>query len=102
MHKVIGVTQLQRHFRAVLDEVAREHVPYVLARGSRPEAALVSYEDFLRLQKLDEDTVLARFDAVWDRLDTRNAGFTDAEIDADVKAAIADVRAEERIAAGDS
>jgi len=43
MYRIIGVTELQRRFRSVFDRVARENVPYVLTRGSRPEAALISY-----------------------------------------------------------
>jgi prevent-host-death family protein len=62
MHRIIGVTELQRRFRSVFDQVAKENIPYVLTRGSRPEAALISYEDFLRLQALREEGVLARFD----------------------------------------
>ena len=41
MQKIIGVTELQRNFRAVFDEVARGHIPYILTRGSRPEAAII-------------------------------------------------------------
>jgi len=62
MQKVIGVTELQRRFRSVFDEVVKERIPYVLTRGSRPEAALVPYEEFLRFQALEEQDVLARFD----------------------------------------
>ncbi|MBK6433617.1 MAG: type II toxin-antitoxin system Phd/YefM family antitoxin [Anaerolineae bacterium] len=46
MHQIIGVTDLQRRFRTILDEVVKNHVPYVLTRGSRPEAAIIPYEDF--------------------------------------------------------
>jgi prevent-host-death family protein len=62
VHRIIGVTELQRRFRSIFDQVAKENIPYVLTRGSRPEAALISYEDFLRLQALREEGVLARFD----------------------------------------
>ncbi|MBK9093343.1 MAG: type II toxin-antitoxin system Phd/YefM family antitoxin [Anaerolineae bacterium] len=41
MHQIIGVTDLQRRFRTILDEVVKNHVPYVLTRGSRPEAAII-------------------------------------------------------------
>jgi len=51
MHKVIGVTDLQRRFRAIFDEVAHKHTQYVLTRGSHPEAVLIPYEDFLRFQE---------------------------------------------------
>ena len=40
MQKIIGVTDLQRQFKTVLDEVADQHVPYVLIRGSQPRAVI--------------------------------------------------------------
>ncbi len=43
MNKIIGVTDLQRKFKKAFDEVAEEHVPYILTRGSRPEAALIPW-----------------------------------------------------------
>ena len=87
MQKIIGVTELQRRFRSVFDEVANENVPYVLTRGSRPEAALISYEDYLRLQALQEEEILARFDALTTRLAERNAPYGDDEVEADIEAA---------------
>ncbi len=91
MQKVIGVTELQRRFRAVFDEVANENVPYVLTRGSRPEVAMISYEEYLRYQALQEEGILARFDALTERMAERNAAFTDDEVAADVEAARADL-----------
>lgn len=73
MHKIIEVTAFQRRFRAVLDEVVGRHVPYVLTRGSRPEAALVPYEDYVRLQELEKGDVLRLFDRCRARLAQRNA-----------------------------
>lgn len=91
MQKVIGVTELQRRFRAIFDEVAMDNVPYVLTRGSRPEAALIPYDDFLRFQQLQEDQVLARFDELVARMAERNAGIDEAEVAADVEAAVAEL-----------
>jgi prevent-host-death family protein len=54
MQKIIGVTELQRQFRKILDEVTRRKTPYILTRGSRPEAVLIAYDEFLRLQELDQ------------------------------------------------
>ena len=87
MQKIIGVTELQRRFRAILDEVSEERVPYVLTRGSRPEAVLLSYEDFLRFQRMEEKEVLSRFDRLRARLARRNAQFSDDEVEKDVIAA---------------
>ena len=72
MQKIIGVTELQRRFRLVFDEVAMKHVPYILTRGSRPEAALIPYDEFLELQALKEQDVLARFDRLTARLAEQN------------------------------
>ena len=87
MHKIIGVTELQRRFRAIFDQVAKENVPYVLMRDSRPEAALISYEDFLSFQALQEQQVLARFHELMARMAEQNAGASEDQVAADVAAA---------------
>lgn len=86
MHKIIGVTELQRRFRAVFDEVAKEHVPYVLTRGSRPEAVLISYEEFVRWQAMQEQDILADFDRLTERLAHQNAAVDEADLAADINA----------------
>lgn len=85
--KIVGVTELQRRFRKFFDQVVKKNIPIVLTRGSRPEAALISYEDYLRFQEMTESEVLARFDQVWDRLGKLNTGYSEEEITADVKEA---------------
>ncbi len=85
MHKVIGVTDLQRKFRAVFDEVVRKNTPYVLTRGSRPEAALIPYEDFLQFQEFQEKAILERFDRFTTRMSEQNAGYSETEIIADIE-----------------
>ena len=92
MQKIIGTTDLQRNFRTILDEVAKDRVPYVLTRGSRPEAVLVPYADYLRFQELMERDVLNRVNAMLARLADENAGFSEAEVAADVAEAIKEVR----------
>jgi len=87
VQKIIGVTELQRRFRPFFDEVVRKKTPIILTRGSRPEAVLISYEDYLRFQEMKESEVLANFDQVWERLATLNAGYRDEEIAADIEAA---------------
>lgn len=87
MQKIIGVTELQRRFRAVFDEVAKENVPYVLTRGSQPEAALISYEEFVRWQAMQEQEILADFDRLTERLARQNAAVDEADLSADVDAA---------------
>jgi prevent-host-death family protein len=86
MQKIIGVTELQRRFRSVLDEVVSKHIPYVLTRGSRPEAVLISYDDFLRYQDLEEQQVLTRFDRLVNGMVAQNARYSDEEVAEDIAA----------------
>ena len=90
MQKIIGVTELQRRFRSVFDQVSEENVAYVLTRGSRPEAALISYEEFLRFQALQERDVMARFDRLVARMAEQNAVVDEKEVAADIDAALAE------------
>ena len=87
MQKIIGVTELQRRFRPFFDSVVRKRIPLILTRGSRPEAVLIPYEEYLRFQQMQESEVLAQFDKVWDRLAELNAKVSEEEIAADIKAA---------------
>ncbi len=92
MNKIIGVTELQRRFRSVFDEVAKQHVPYVLTRGSRPEAALIPYEEYLKLVRADEGSVIERMNRVLARMAEANAHYSDEEVEADLIAATKSVR----------
>jgi prevent-host-death family protein len=85
MSNIIGVTDLQRKFRPIFDEVAQHNRSYILTRGSRPEAALIPYEAFLRLQQLQEKQVLDRFDRLLTRMAQLNAAYSDIEIAADLE-----------------
>ena len=87
MQKIIGVTDLQRGFRAIFDEVTKGRVPYVLTRGSRPEAALIPYADYQRFLLLDEQHVLERFDRLMKAMNERNSHIDEAELNADIEEA---------------
>ena len=80
MQKIIGVTDLQRRFRAVFDEVAKDHDTYVLTRSSRPEAVLIPYDEYVRYQQTQESDVLRRVDEMIVSLAERNAGYTTREV----------------------
>jgi len=92
MNKIIGVTELQRNFRAVFDEVVQRKTPYVLTRGSRPEAVMIPYEQYLRYVQADEEGVLARFDKLVERMAAVNAHYSEAEVEADLSEATRAVR----------
>lgn len=92
MNKIVGVTELQRRFKSIFDEVVNRGVPYILTRGSRPEAALLPYEDFLRYQELQEGEILDRFDRLAERMAAQNERFSQDEVEADIRRAREEVR----------
>ena len=96
MNRIIGVTELQRRFCSVFDEVAEKRTSYVLTRGSRPEAALVPYDEYVRYQELNEKNVMDRFDVMAERLKQLNAGFSDENVATDVELAVSEVRQRKR------
>ena len=84
MDKIIGVTELQRNFRAIFDDVVHRQVPYVLARGSRPEAVLLPYEQYVKFSQANEAGILDRIDRAVARMTEVNAAYTDKEVEADL------------------
>jgi prevent-host-death family protein len=92
MDRIIGVTELQRRFRSVLDEVTTKHVSYVLTRGSRPEAVMIPYDEYVRFVKASEGGILARFDKLRSRMMAVNAKRSDEEVVADLDAATKELR----------
>lgn len=94
--QIIGVTELQRQFRMVFDKVAKKGIPYILTRGSRPEAVLISYEEYLRYQALNEPDEEKRFDLLMKRMQVMSENVSDDELEADIEAAVQEVRAKRR------
>jgi prevent-host-death family protein len=50
--KIVGVTELQRRFRTIFDEIVLKKTPYVLTRESRPEAVIIPFDLWERLSEL--------------------------------------------------
>jgi prevent-host-death family protein len=94
--KIIGVTELQRRFRTVLDDVMKRHATYVLTRGGRPEAALVPYDQYLKYVQADEAGVLKRLDNALARMVIANAKYSDEQVESDLKDATRVIRSRKR------
>ncbi len=92
MDKIVGVTELQRHFKRVFDEVTRGKSAHVLTRKSRPEAVLLPYEEYVRLVRLSDPEVSARFNQILARMSAINARYSDEEVEADLAQATKEVR----------
>jgi prevent-host-death family protein len=92
MNRIIGVTELQRKFRAVFEEVVQRKTPYVLTRGSRPEAVMIPYDQYVRYAQADEAGVMDRFDRMLERMAAANASYSEKEVEADLAEATRTVR----------
>ncbi len=96
MDKIIGVTEFQRKFRTVFDEVVKERTAYILTRGSRPEVVMIPYERYQKFVEVDEAEVLVRFDKLRKRMAEVNARFSDEEVEKDLREAQRVVRSGKR------
>jgi prevent-host-death family protein len=84
MNRIIGVTELQKRFRSIFDDVVKRGIPYILTRGSRAEAVLIPYEDYLHYQEFQEREILDRFDRLLERMKEQNRKFSEEEVEADI------------------
>ena len=96
MDKIIGVTEFQRKFRTVFDEVVKERTAYILTRGSRPEVVMIPYERYQKFVEVDEAEVVVRFDKLRKRMAEVNARFSDEEVEKDLLEAQRVVRSAKR------
>ena len=62
MGKVIGVTEARAKLKSIIDEVKEEGESFILARGSKPEAAIIPYEKYLIDEKRRQQDWNDRFD----------------------------------------
>ena len=74
----------------------QRHTPYILTRGSRPEAVLISYDQYRRFVQADEAGALARFAEAQARMAQANARYSDDEVQADLAAATRTLRTQKR------
>jgi prevent-host-death family protein len=96
MDRIIGVTELQRKFSAIFNEVARRRTPYILTRGSRPEVVMIPYDQYLKYVQLDEKGVTERLDRALAYMAEVNAQYSDNQVEADLIGATRAVRSRKR------
>lgn len=59
----------------MFDDVIKNGVPYILMRGSKPQAVLIPYEEYMKYKRLSEEEANQKFDAMMKRLGELNAHF---------------------------
>jgi PHD/YefM family antitoxin component YafN of YafNO toxin-antitoxin module len=72
------------------------NTPYILTRGSRPEAVLISYDQYVKFARPDEAGVLKRMEAALARMAELNEQYTEQAVAADLAQATRLVRSRKR------
>jgi len=62
MGKVIGVTEARAKLKSIIDEIKKEGESFILARGSKPEAVIIPYEEYLANERRNQQRWNERFD----------------------------------------
>lgn len=81
MEKIVGVTEFRRSFKRIFDDVTKGKSTHILTRKRRPEAVLMPYEEYLRLARLNDTEITARFSHILAQMRAVNARFSDEEIE---------------------
>ncbi len=82
MEKVIGTTELRQRLTDVLQALRDERATYIIETFARPQAALISMEDYRQFQRYREEreTFFERLDAMAVQNASRNQSLTGDEI----------------------
>lgn len=63
MPKIIGVSEARAKLKTIIDRVAEDKEPYILMRGSRPQAAIISFDEYTTLKEQARRQWNDRFDS---------------------------------------
>ena len=98
MPEVLDLKELEERPAEMVERVVRDRTEVILARNGRPEVALVSYEELVRLRQLEERerNFLERWEQMRERMAALNDCYDDDEVAAEVEAARQEVRAARR------
>ena len=94
MTQTISLTDARQTFSSLVNQVFRRETRVVIEKNSLPVAALVSAEDFERLQRYDEDRA-KRF-RILDEIQEAFKDVPSDELEQEVRRAVAQVRQDMR------
>ena len=81
MEQSIGTTDLRQRLTDILQEVRERREAYIVETFGRPQAAIISIEEYRQFQRFREEreAFFERLEASATRNAERNAGLSDAE-----------------------
>ena len=67
MEKIIGITEARIKIKDLVDKVSEKNETFVIARDSKPQAVLISYEEYVRNKEVIEENKKLRFEKVLEK-----------------------------------
>ena len=93
MQKLIEASDLECRLNAVLDDVAGQRASYIVDRNGQPAAAVVPYEEYQQYRAWATRHLRERAAKMLHEIAKETEVFSDEEVEADVRAALREVRA---------
>jgi len=69
MEKIIGITEARINIKTLVDKVSEENETFIISRDSKPQAVIISYDEYVKNRKIIEESSKLRFEKVLE--DTR-------------------------------
>jgi len=52
MEKIIGITKARNNIKEIIDSIMDNNEKYIITRDTSPEAAIISYSDYLNFKEI--------------------------------------------------
>jgi len=52
MEKIIGITKARNNIKEIIDSIMDNNEKYIITRDTNPEAAIISYSDYLNFKEI--------------------------------------------------
>lgn len=62
MEKIIGITEARTKIKKIIDSISDKDEDFIITRDSKPEAVLISYNNYLKAKELMEENWKYRFE----------------------------------------
>jgi prevent-host-death family protein len=62
MEKIIGITETRTKIKKIIDSISEKDEAFIITRDSKPEAVIMSYNNYLKTKELMEETWKYRFE----------------------------------------
>ena len=62
MEKIIGITETRTKIKKIIDSISDKDEAFIITRDSKPEAVIISYDNYLKTKELIEESWKYRFE----------------------------------------